>query len=100
MKYVLLERKVRRYKGKKIFFEKWVEPRSKSGIVFYSNVKPKGSIYYVVEGYGIGTIDPKTFSEIPGVGCAPIQRSEYKSLAEAREGLAKLMKSNIEVATG
>ena len=96
MKYTLLKRQEKPFKGKKFFLEKWVEPKSKSGIVFFSTVKPDGSRYYVVEGYGIGTIDPKTFTAIADL--APIQRSEYRSLEAARKGLAKLMRENLEIA--
>lgn len=96
MKYTLLKREEKRYKGRKFFFEKWVEQKSKSGIVFYSSMRRSdGRKYYIVEGYGIGTIDPKTFKEIAGI--APIQRSEYRSPQAGRKGLAKLMRENLRI---
>ena len=93
MKYTLLKRWEKWHKGRKYFLERWVEPKSKSGIVFFSSIRRDGSKFYVVEGYGIGTIDPKTFKEIAGI--APIQRSEYRSLKGGRKGLAKLMRENL-----
>jgi hypothetical protein len=96
MKFILLKRREKWHKGKKYFHEQWVEPKSESGIVFYSSMRRSdGSKYYVVEGYGIGTIDPKTFNEIAGI--APIQRSEYTSLKTAKKGLAELKRENLKV---
>ena len=94
MKYTLLKRREKWHKGKKYFFEQWVEPKSKSGIVFFSSIRRDGSKFYVVEGYEIGTIDPKTFKEIEDG--AIIQRSEYTSLREAKKGLAELKRENLE----
>jgi hypothetical protein len=69
----LFERKEKVYRGQKHFFEKWVHDESRSGIIFYSTLDERGKTCYVVEGYGIGTIDTKTFTERSMM--APIQRS-------------------------
>ena len=88
--YHLFSREEKVYKGKKVFFERWIEPKSKSGIIFYSDVKPVEGKYYVVEGYGISTVNPKGFSVAPGT-TALIQRRTYKHERGAREGLRSLM---------
>jgi hypothetical protein len=54
--------------------------------------------YYVVEGYGIGTIRTKDFTEMGGL--APIQRSEHGSLEDARQALRSLMEDNEELFLG
>ena len=94
--YVLFSRKEKMFKGKKFFFERWVERKSKSGIVCYSDVKDSGCRYYVVEGYGVGTINTDTFSEIDDGCIAPIQRSKHRTEPAARRALIRLMNENIK----
>jgi hypothetical protein len=86
---------VRRYHGRKYFFERWVHDASSSGIIFYSTPDEEGKTYYVVEGYGIGTINTKTFSEREEAGIAPIQRSRHYDSHEARKRLEALKEENL-----
>jgi hypothetical protein len=90
-------------KEQTLFYEKWFHPESKSGIVSYSSLDPHSSVcsygymhqaaevYYVVEGYGIGTLD-SNFREIGDI--APIQRSEHATPDDASEALRLLMEDD------
>ena len=91
----LFDRRKKMYHGQTFFYERWVHDRSKSGVVFYSTLDKDGRVFYVVEGYGIGTINSKTFTERSQ--CAPIQRSEHYSLEEATEALQKLKRENLKL---
>lgn len=94
----LLNRKEKTFKGKQIFYERWVEKSTKSGIVFLSGVKETGESVFIVEGYGIGTINPKNFKPI--AKSAPIQRYELTSEQEGREILTQLQEFNYRLAHG
>ncbi len=98
IQYFQLEREEKEINGKSFFYEKWVEANSNSGIAFYMTQKPDGTVIYVVEGYGIGTIDSDTFEEI--ADGAPVQRTEYGSFREARKGLTKLIMNNLREIRG
>ncbi len=98
LQYFLLKRREWNSKGNLLFFEKWFEPGSKSGIAFYNTLNPDREICYVVEDYGVGTIDPKTFGKRNDG--TPIRRMEYKEYTEAREGLGELMKKNLQMMEG
>ncbi len=86
-----------------LFHEKWFHPTSQSGIVAYSSFEERkvvcsygcahgaADVYYVVEAYGIGTLD-SNFREIGEF--APIQRSEHATLDDARQALLVLMEDN------
>ncbi len=90
-------------KEQTLFYEKWFHLESQSGIVAYFSFEERktvcsygyaheaADVYYVVEGYGIGTLD-SDFREIGDV--APIQRSEHVSLDYARQALLVLMEDN------
>ena len=95
LQYFLLRKREWESKKNWFFLEKWFEPGSKSGIAFYRALNPDGEICYVVEDYGIGTVNLRTFMKKNGK--APIQRMEYKTDNEAREALGKLMKKNLQV---
>jgi hypothetical protein len=95
MNWELFSRELRYHKGKRYFFERWVHKPSKSGMIFYSTIRPSGERFYVVEGYGIGTIDPYKFREIAGI--APIQRFECDNYYEARKRLRELQRENLEL---
>jgi hypothetical protein len=77
----LLDRKEKIIDGFNHFFERWVETDSNSGMVFHSDIS-NGKIVFVVEGYGIGTIDHKTFKETVAGTC--IDRNEFVDEVEAR----------------
>jgi len=93
----LYDRNTKTVDGHKHFFERWVEPESSSGMLFFSDVSPKdeknfynyrhpkGTVYYVVEAYGVGTIDTKKFKEKTG-GCF-IDRTEFEDLEQAKKFL-------------
>lgn len=101
LKWQLLDRKAKEHQGKSFFYERYVQRESKSGIVFYSTlkrVKGKKISIYVIEGYGIGTIDPKTFGEIGKM--APIQRYELRDYATAKKTLEALKEFNSRLAQG
>lgn len=87
----LLDRKRQTYQGHELFLERWVHDASRSGIRFFSVVEA-GQPKYVVEGYGVGTINPATFEEVTDE--APIQRSEHEDYQEAREALNTLMEDS------
>lgn len=91
----LFSRREKEYEGKKHFYERWVHRASKSGCVFFSTVDEEGKVIYVVEGYGIGTVDPGEFREIADF--APIQRSVHKDEEKARRALRELMTENLEI---
>ena len=100
MSWKLFDRKTKRHLGYLLFKEKWVEPITKSGVVFYSDISeiddtnfygythPKGSVFYGIEAYGIGTVHPKTFTERGTM--APIERYEFNDLKQAKDMLKKL----------
>lgn len=95
----LFSRDEKVYKNHKIFYERWIHRESKSGVVFYSTVSPKSNeVYYIVEGYGIGTIHSETFKEIGDI--APLQHMKYHDLEDAKNGLEKLMKKNLAIWRG
>jgi len=106
----LLNIRIKTVDGYEHFYERWVHVKSKSGIVFYStictNPQPnfygyehkKGSVYFVVEGYGIGTIDPKTFKEITNGTC--IQHTEYEDREQAILGLQSLILEKNKIIEG
>ena len=98
LQYFLLKERERNSKKSWLFSEKWFEPGSKSGIAFYRALNPDGESCYVVEDYGIGTVNAKTFMKKNGK--APIQRMEYKTDDEAREALGNLMKKNLQMIEG
>jgi hypothetical protein len=77
----LFDRREKIVDGFNHFYERWVETDSNSGIVFYSDVF-NGKIVFVVEGYGIGTIDHKMFKETVAGTC--IDRNEFVDEIEAR----------------
>jgi hypothetical protein len=90
-------------KEQSLFHEKWFHPESQSGIVTYSSFEARkavcsygyaheaADVYYVIEGYGIGTLDAG-FREIGDI--APIQRTEHATLDQARQALRALMEDN------
>ena len=90
-------------KNETLFHEKWFHPDSQSGIVAYSTFEASrnvcgyeysheaAAVYYVVEGYGIGTLD-SDFREIGEI--APVERSEHGALEDARQALRVLMEDN------
>jgi hypothetical protein len=84
----LFSREERKYQDQEAFRERWVHDESVSGITFLSYAEA-GRVNYVVEGYGIGTVDPATFRET--VEQAPIVRSEHEDFAAATEALRQLM---------
>lgn len=88
----LFSRQEKEHEGDTYFFERWVHRPSKSGIIFFSNKAASGRKIFVVEGYGIGTIDPKTFEESADV--APIQRTEWLTEEEGRAALERLKQEN------
>lgn len=100
MTWKLFDRRTKKYEGHNHFYEKWVDHETDSGMVFYSTVSehddtnvygykhPTGSVYYVVEAYGTGTIDPYTFKE-KSWG-APIERYEFDDLSEAKHKLKEM----------
>lgn len=90
-KWELFSRREKEYKDKEFFFEKWVNPETKSGMVFFSTIVGN-RITYVVEGYGVGTINPENFDEI--ADSAPIQRYEFHDLKKARRCLEDLKQFN------
>ena len=99
MVWRLKKRVEREYGGKVFFYDQWVEPESKSGIVFMNGIDRKScKIIYVVEGYGIGTVDPKTFKEI--ADGAPIEHFETESYEEAKRILEMLKEHNYRLAKG
>ncbi len=96
-------------KEQTLFYEKWHHTESQSGIVTYStfeankNVCSYGysheaaAVYFVVEGYGIGTLD-SNFREIGDL--APIERSEHGTHDDARQALRVLMEDNVALFRG
>ena len=92
-----------------LFYEKWFHPESQSGITAYSTFEANKSVcengflheaaevYYIVEGYGIGTLD-SDFKEIGDI--APIERSEHGAIDDARQALRVLMEDNVELFRG
>jgi hypothetical protein len=92
------------------FQELWIHPDSKSGIMTYASFEVEdrvcqyghkhlaSEVYYIVEGYGIGTIDPKTLKEIGGF--APIERTEHATLEDARLALRYLMEDDLTLING
>ena len=92
--WTLFDSKEKEHEGDRYFYNRYIHRESKSGIVYYSTKSRAGKKYFVVEGYGIGTIDPKTFKEI--TEGAPIQRHEKDTEAEAEKALINLMKENAD----
>jgi len=93
IKWKLFDRKKKMWEGKEFFFEKWVQPESKSGIIFFSVWdQAKNKKKFIIEGYGIGTIDPKKFKEIAPV--APIQRFEAYDEKKAKKQFLDLVAMN------
>lgn len=96
----LFKRRTKNYEGRNYFHEKWVDPITKSGMVFYSTLSdsdkknfygykhPKGNVYFVVEGYGKGTISQRTFKEIGP--SAPIERYEFEDKNRAKAKLKEM----------
>jgi hypothetical protein len=97
-KWKLFAKKEKDYKGYHHFMERWVEPVSKSGIEYFSNVDGNGKLIFVVRGFGIGTINPKSFTERKGL--APIQEYELGNEADGRRVLEMLMEFNYRLANG
>ena len=94
----LLQRRTKSKGTVKYFYEKWHHTKTDSGIIIKKELDEKiGKPYFVVEGYGIGTINNK-FKEIDGV--APIQRSEHNYEKDARQALNYLMNDNAYLAEG
>lgn len=89
----LFEAKEKEWRGEHYFYNRYVHKESKSGIVYFSTER-EGKKLFVVEGYGIGTIDPETFEEITDF--TPIQRHEKEKEEDAEEALFDLMKENTE----
>jgi hypothetical protein len=87
----LFDREEREWKGERYFWNRYIHRESKSGINYFSTFKD-GEKVFVVEGYGVGTIDPDTFKEISDI--APIQRCECDSQEEAEKALIGLMEEN------
>jgi len=93
MAWKLHSREEKEYEGDTYFFERWVDPSSNSGMVFFSGrSKETGRKIFIVEGYGIGTIDPKRFKEIAPM--APIQRTTWSTEEEGRAALERLKQEN------
>lgn len=90
----LHSRQEKQYMGTLHFYERWVHDRSKSGIIFLSTVKDD-RVVYIAEGYGIGTINPKTFTERGGM--APIQRSVQFTVEAGQAALLDIMKENAQL---
>lgn len=88
----LYDAEEKEWKGDRYFYNRYVHKDSKSGIVYFSTYRESMKVF-VVEGYGIGTIDPNTFKEIAAI--APIQRYERNNKEEAERVLIDLMKGNI-----
>ncbi len=87
----LFDTKEKEFEGDRYFYNRYIHKKSKSGIVFYST-KSGGKKFFVVEGYSIGTINPRTFKEI--TDSALIQRHEKDTEEEAEKALIELMKEN------
>ncbi len=95
----LLQRRTKSQGTVKYFYEKWHHAKSNSGAVIYSQRDENtGKRYFVVEGYGIGTLNNK-FKEIGGT-VAPIQKSEHNYEKDARQALNYLMNDNAYLAEG
>lgn len=92
--WTLFDSKEKEVEGDRYFYNRYIHKKSKSGIVYYSTKSRAGKKYFVVEGYGIGTIDPRTFKEI--TDSAPIQRHEKDTEEQAEKALFELMKENAE----
>lgn len=90
MAWRLYSRDEEEFKGETYFYEKWVEDETKSGMIFFSGLDEEGSKVYIVESYGIGTIDPKTFEEISDF--APIVYRKCHDEAEGRQFLENLQR--------
>lgn len=97
MAWKLFDRKEAKIEGKRCFYEKWIEPKGKSGIVFFCYPE-EGRVVYVVEGYGVGTINPKTFRELGGI--APIQTYRFHGFGTARKALTYLKQWNTPSCSG
>lgn len=92
----LFDRKTKKVDGETYFFNRYINKKLKSGIIYLSGTSKKtGEKAYIVEGYGIGTIDPKTFKEI--ASAAPIARFEESTEEEAEKKLIELMKEYNEL---
>ena len=89
----LYDSEEKEWKGGKYFFNRYVHRESKSGIVYLSTITSEESKVFIIEGYGIGTIDPITFKEIADI--APIQRYEIEREDLAEKVLIDLMNENI-----
>jgi hypothetical protein len=89
----LFDTKEKEWKGEQYFHNRYVHKESKSGIVYFST-ENEGKKLFIVEGYGIGTINPKTFKET--VDFAPIQRHELENEEDADKALVDLMKKNTD----
>lgn len=88
----LYDRREKEYEGDKYFYNRYVHRESESGMVYFSTLI-KDKKVFVVEGYGIGTIDPEKFVEISDI--APIQRYEIEREDLAEKVLIDLMNENI-----
>ena len=99
MVWRLRKRVEREHRGRVFFYEQWVDPESRSGIVFMNGIDRRtGKIIYVFEGYGIGTVDPETFEEI--AEGAPVEHFRTYSYEEARRILEMLKEHNYRLAKG
>ncbi len=81
--------KEKKGRGEKHFYKRYVHKESKSGLIYFSTEK-EGKRLFVVEEYGIGTIDPETFKQV--AGSAPVQRYENEDEDYAEKTLIDLMK--------
>lgn len=89
----IFDTKEKEWKGEQYFYNRYVHKESKSGVVYFSTEK-EGKKLFIVEGYGIATIDPETFEEIADL--APIQRHELEKEEDAEKALTDLMKKNMD----
>jgi hypothetical protein len=89
----VFDTKEKEKKGEKYFHNRYIHKESKSGVIYFSTEKG-GKRLFIVEGYGIGTIDPETFKEIAEL--APLQRYELEKEEDAEKALIDLMNKNID----
>jgi hypothetical protein len=90
----LFDRKTKEKAGKTYFYDRYVNKGNDSGMIFLSYDDEAGRTVYYVEGYGVGTIDTRTFEEKKGVGMAPIQTYASYDFEDAKRALFRFMREN------
>jgi len=87
--WVLLLKEEKTLKDIKYIYEKWHNEALMAGIVLYRDKKEIGSPFYVVENYGLGSLNSKWKALC---GNVIITRVEYKTETEARTTLEQMKK--------